>query len=100
MKKSTVTKEELENIDRETIEHPGPPGYGLQRYYYLKYEKEKIEVRYYLTEPNPPIAMWIGADRPTYRGFNSIKEFKEFVKSLNDAIKELDELIKVGAVEE
>lgn len=87
--------------DRKVIEYPGPWPHGVQKYYPLVYEKESIDVRYYIAGLNEgSVLMWIGSDKPTYRGFSSIKSFRRFVEAMNEAAKELDELIKEGKVKE
>lgn len=40
----------------------------------------------------------VGGRTKTFGGFRSVEDFKEFVKNINEADKELDKLIEEGLV--
>lgn len=83
-------------MKRELIEYPGR--FRMNAYYQLIYEDYYLDIRYVVRPHEGEIEMWIGADKPTYRSFESPDSFKKFVKKLNEAIEELDAMKKDGLI--
>lgn len=84
----------MKDSDVKIVTHPGPIPYGPQQYYQL-YKDDELDVRLYTTEPNKGICMWIGDDKPTYRGFGKNPDcFREYVRGINKALEVLEQVLK------
>ena len=83
-------------MERKLIEYPG--NLMMNAYYQVLKEDDYLDIRYVVRPHEGEIHMWIGSDKPTYRGFRNPEEFKDFVKELNKAVEELDAMKKEGLI--
>ena len=70
-------------------------------YWELCLKDRFLDIRYYPNGSpytNQPIQMWIGDGEvaPTFRGFRTIEDWKEFVKVVMAADRELNKLLNDG----